>query len=419
MNEHLYENAIKDIFSRHPSVQVSGFNGRSYKSGIGSMKAFDILMGEPWRAYPCIHVAGTNGKGSVCSMLASALAESGLRCGLYTSPHLLDFRERIKLIDGSGAQMIDKESVMSFLDRYKSDIEGLSFFEITTAMAFNWFAEQKVDCALIETGLGGRLDSTNIISPILSIVTSIGLDHCAMLGDTREAIAGEKAGIFKPGTDALVWGHDMETDKVFETYAGEIGTKLYFADDLQPPVHIDGMDLEGEYQDSNVRSVLAALSILKDRFDITDTPLEAIKHTASRTSLHGRWEKLSSSPEVICDIGHNPPALQKNFTQLRESGKSLLMVYGIMADKDLNGIAEWMPDGEYFLCAPDSARSMKAEDLESRLHALRPELNLHRCGSVTDAVHQAMSQASKNPSESLVYIGGSTFVVAEALESFR
>lgn len=419
MNAHLYENAIKDIFSRHPSVQVSGFNGRSYKSGIESMKAFDTLLGEPWRAYPCIHVAGTNGKGSVCSMLASVLAESGLRCGLYTSPHLLDFRERIKLIDGSGAHMIDRESVMSFLDRYKSDIEGLSFFEITTAMAFSWFAEQNVDCALIETGLGGRLDSTNIISPVLSVVTSIGLDHCAMLGDTREAIAREKAGIFKPGIDALVWGHDMETDKVFEDYAAEIGAKLHFADDLQPPIHLEGMDLEGEYQDSNVRSVLAALSLLKDSFDITDKPLEAIRHTASRTSLHGRWERLSTSPEVICDIGHNPPALQKNFTQLRESGKSLLIVYGIMADKDLDGIAEWMPDGEYFLCAPDSARAMNAEELESRLHTLRPDLNLHKCGSVADAMHHAMSQAAGNPSESLVYIGGSTFVVAEALEAFR
>lgn len=419
MNEHLYENAIKDIFRRHPSVQVSGFNGRSYKSGIESMKAFDILMGEPWRTYPCIHVAGTNGKGSVCSMLASVLAESGLRCGLYTSPHLLDFRERIKLIDSSGAQMIDKESVMSFLDRYKSDIDGLSFFEITTAMAFSWFAEQKVDCALIETGLGGRLDSTNIISPVLSVVTSIGLDHCAMLGDSREAIAGEKAGIFKPDTDALVWGHDMETDKVFENYAAKIGAKLHFADDLQSPTHLEGMDLEGEYQDANVRSVLAALSLLKDRFEITDKPLEAIRHTASRTSLHGRWERLSTSPEVICDIGHNPPALQKNFAQLRESGKSLLIVYGIMADKDLNGIAEWMPDGEYFLCAPDSARAMKAEELEHRLRTLRPDLNLHKCSSVSNAVHEAMSKASENPFESLVYIGGSTFVVAEALEYFQ
>lgn len=419
MNEHQYENAIQDIFSRHPSVQVSGFNGRSYKSGIQSMKAFDTLTGEPWRTYPCIHVAGTNGKGSVCSMLASALAESGLRCGLYTSPHLLDFRERIKLIDCSGAQMIDKESVMSFLDKYSSDINGLSFFEITTAMAFEWFAEQKADCALIETGLGGRLDSTNIISPVLSIVTSIGLDHCAMLGHTREAIAREKAGIFKPNTDALVWGHDPETDRVFESYADEVGAKLHYADDMQTPAHLEDMDLEGEYQDSNLRTVMAALSILKDRFPITNAPLEAIKHTASRTSLHGRWEKLSVSPEVICDIGHNPPALQKNFAQLCRSGKSLLIVYGIMADKDLDGIAEWMPDAEYFLCAPDSARSMKAEELESRLHTLRPELNLHRCNSVSDAVRKAMSKAAASPDTSLVYIGGSTFVVAEALESFR
>ncbi len=403
-----YEKKIEEIFERHPSVQVSGFSGRAYKSGIEGMIAFDNVLGQPWKAFRCIHVAGTNGKGSVSSMIAASLAASGLRVGLYTSPHLLDFRERIKLIPN---ELISKEEVMEFLERYEKEIENLSFFEITTGMAFWWFARKAVDVAVIEVGLGGRLDSTNVITPELSVVTSIGLDHCSMLGDTRAEIAIEKAGIFKPGIPALVWGHDPETDKVFMDYAKKVGADLHFADEMIEPVHLEGMDLRGEYQDLNVRTTLAALKLLK-----VEPDLEALRHTARITGIRGRWEILREKPTVICDIGHNPPALAWNFRQLEQSGRPLIIVYGIMADKALDDIAPLMPArARYILCAPDSARALPVAELYARLGTLRPDLNLQTAPSVRDALDLALSLASP---ETLIYVGGSTFVVAEILQIY-
>ena len=401
-----YEKKIEEIFERHPSVQVSGFNGRTYKAGIESMLSFDSALGHPWKSFPCIHVAGTNGKGSVSSMLAAALASHGLRVGLFTSPHLIDFRERIKLIPN---QLISKEDVLSFLDKYEKQIAELSFFEITTGMAMWWFEKEKVDVAVIEVGLGGRLDSTNVITPILSVVTSIGLDHCAMLGDTRAEIAREKAGIFKNNVPALVWEHDKETDEVFEKYAEEVGAQLHFADEMVRTVHLDGMDLRGEYQDANVRTVLAAMKLLGVEAD-----LDALRNTAKITGLRGRWEILQENPTVICDIGHNPAALAHNFRQLEESGKPLIIVYGIMADKALDDIAPLMPSAaRYILCSPATPRALPVAELFSRLSALRPDLNLQTANSVSDAVQTALLLASL---DSIIYIGGSTFVVAEILQ---
>ena len=402
-----YEKRIEEIFARHPSVQVSGFSGRAYKAGIDGMLAFDAALGRPWKSFRCIHVAGTNGKGSVSSMLAASLASTGIRIGLYTSPHLIDFRERIKIVGESSPILISKEEVLEFLDKYDREIAELSFFEITTGMALWWFERQAVDLAVIEVGLGGRLDSTNVITPELSVITSIGLDHCSMLGDTRAEIAYEKAGIFKPGVPALVWGHDSETDPVFVGHAREVGAQLYFADELVGPVHLDGMDLRGEYQDANVRTATAALRVL----GVEPNP-EAIRHTAELTGLRGRWEVLRTRPTVICDIGHNPPALAQNFRQL-EKATNLIIVYGIMADKALDDIAPLMPArARYILCAPDSPRSMPVDELNSRLSALRPDLSLRTAPSVADAVRLALSLASP---DSTIYIGGSTFVVAEAI----
>ena len=410
-----YEKKLEEIFARHPSVQVSGFTGRAYKAGIESMLAFDAVLGSPWKSYRCIHVAGTNGKGSVSSMLAASLAASGLRVGLYTSPHLLDFRERIKAVGPvASPTLISREAVMEFLENYDREIESLSFFEITTGMAFWWFERQKVDVAVIEVGLGGRLDSTNVLTPVLSVVTSIGLDHCAMLGDTRAEIAREKAGIFKRDVPALVWGHDPETDGIFEDYASEVGSPLHFADDVVQPVRLDDMDLRGDYQDRNVRTVLAALSLLG-----VEPNFDALRHTASITGLRGRWEILSERPTIICDIGHNPPALALNFRQLEESGRPLIIVYGIMADKALDDIAPLMPArARYILCAPDTPRAMPVGELHSRLSALRPDLEiLPSPGSagVAEAVREALRLAAP---DTIIYIGGSTFVVAEALPLF-
>lgn len=407
-----YEELIEDIFRRHPSVQVSGFNGGSYKAGIDSMREFDRTLGSPWKSFRCIHIAGTNGKGSVSSMIASCLAAAGYRVGLYTSPHILDFRERIKIVGSEGFEMIDRDSVMDFLTTYNKDIENLSFFEITTGMGLWWMRKMKVDYAVIEVGLGGRLDSTNIITPELSIITSIGLDHCAMLGGSRQEIAFEKSGIFKGGRKALVWGHDPETDEVFTSTAEKIGAELYFANEIEEEYELpEDMDLPGEYQKDNVRTVRAAMKLLEISIDN-----EAITNAAKRTGLHARWEKISSHPDVICDIGHNPPALEKNFLQLKNSGKRLHIVYGIMADKALEDIVPMMPaDARYYLCAPDSQRSLPSKELQESIRNMRPEMNTRSFPSVAQAVKAAMESADK---DELIYIGGSTFVVAEAMGLF-
>lgn len=263
-NTQTYDRLLADLFEKHPTVQKDGFVAGAYKPGLAGMEAFDAALGHPWRKFKTIHVAGTNGKGSVSSMLAAALAATGLRVGLYTSPHLIDFRERIKIISAAerdstpNAEMIPKEAVFAFLT--EQNLSGLSFFEITTGMAFWWFAEQEVDAAVIEVGLGGRLDSTNIILPELSVITSIGLDHCAMLGGTRAEIAFEKAGIFKPGVPALVWGWDGQTGPVFESHAAEVPCPLFFAEEFE--TEDIGLDLTGPCQGINLRTVLAALELL-------------------------------------------------------------------------------------------------------------------------------------------------------------
>ena len=418
-----YDEILSALFVRFPSVSKEGFSAAAYKPGLDHMWAFDALLGHPSEALRTIHVAGTNGKGSVSSMLASVLAARGLRVGLFTSPHLVDFRERIKIVDASGFRMIGRKDVLDFVDRWNADFDRLelSFFEITTGMAFGWFVREQVDLAVIEVGLGGRLDSTNILTPELSIVTSIGLDHCAQLGPTRAAIAGEKAGIFKPGVPALVGERDAETAPVFEAAAAAEPCPLFFADDWPAPAGRPDLtlDLRGEYQQKNLRTVLAALDLLGIESD-----REALAHTAARTGLRGRWETLQDNPLTICDIGHNPPALRENFAQLERmmaSGRfdRLLLVYGVMADKALDDIVPLMPRGAgYYFATPHTPRALPAADIAAQFQAAidRTEPALHVCGSVADAIRKAQKNASEN---SLIYIGGSTFVVSEAITYFE
>ena len=404
-SENDYRRLLEELFARHPSVQGSGFTPGAYKPGLSGMRQLDAALGHPSRQLRTIHVAGTNGKGSVCSMLAAALSATGLRVGLYTSPHLLDFRERIKLVERDGWSMVPKEDVFRFLT--EGDFEGLSFFEITTGLAFRWFVDARVDIAVIETGLGGRLDSTNILTPELSVVTSIGLDHCALLGDTRAKIAAEKAGIFKPGVPALVGGRDAETAPVFEARAAAAPCPLFWAEDFD--VEPFGTDLTGPCQAANLRTVLAALELLG-----VEPDREALAATAARTGLRGRWERLRTDPEVICDIGHNPPALEINFRRLRDSGRPLVIVYGIMADKDLDAIRPLMPpEAQYFLVAPRGERALPVEELAARMEGLR----CTACDSVEAGVRQALDAASRIP-HCILYLGGSTFVVAEAVGLF-
>ena len=450
-SESRYGALLEEIFQRFPSVQKTDF-ATAYKPGLAGMEAFCEALGHPERAFKNIHVAGTNGKGSVASLLTAALAGVGLRTGLYTSPHLVDFRERARIVAGDAFDLIPKDYVFDFLTTWEPYFieHGLSFFEITTGLAFKWFADSGVDAAVIETGLGGRLDSTNVITPELALVTTIGLDHCALLGNTLEAIAGEKAGIFKPGVPALVGESDPETDPVFDDKAWML-CPLTYADKVRPSLWhrrqdiLKKMDLQADVQEKNLRTVFAAVDILKQipgfkALADTEGVLAGLAGAARRTGFRGRWERLSELPFVICDIGHNPQALQYNFAQLRryvEEGRcsSLIIVYGIMADKDLDGILPLMPaDATYIFTAPQTARALPAGELLKRYTAFqggRPSLRTYAADSVRQAVQMALqlaqtlsqqtnrSASASKPVPPLVFIGGSAFVVAEALPLFR
>ena len=400
-----YDGELESLFTRFRSVQTGSF-ASAYKPGLERMNAFSELLGHPERKFSSIHVAGTNGKGSVSSMLASVYMAKGCKTGLYTSPHILDFRERMK-VDGN---LPPKDWVLSFIRRYKADFErlDLSFFDITTGMAFSWFASEGCDEAIVEVGMGGRLDSTNIILPQLCIVTSIGLDHCEWLGGTLEEIAAEKAGIFKEGVPAVIGQTLPQTAPVFRSMAKG---PLYFAEDHPVPEDLlSGMDLRGEYQRANLRTVLTALDVLGVEAD-----RQALAHTAERTGLRGRWEKLGENPEIICDIGHNAPALEHNFRQLEASGKPLRIVYAVMADKDLDAIMPLMPvDAEYYFATPSTPRALPSQEILRRYSAFRgTDSGMSAFPDVPSAVKAALEQADTND---LIYIGGSTFAVADAVK---
>ena len=440
-----YDELTRDLFSRHKSVQTASF-GDAYHPGLEKMVDFASILGNPHEKFRTIHIAGTNGKGSVANMLASCLSAAGFKTGLYTSPHILDFRERARIATPDGTVMVPKDYVCEFIKTWQKDMDsmGLSFFEITTGLAFKWFADSGVDVAVIEAGLGGRLDSTNIITPELSIVTSIGLDHCEILGDTRALIAGEKAGIFKHGVPALVGESDPETAPVFEE-AAWMTCPLFFADKTEPSMWfahesiLKAMDLQGVTQEKNLRTVLSALDILKGIqyfAPLKDADLRsAIQNTASAMDFHGRWERLCENPYVICDIGHNAAALKYNFAQLEKlvsdgNFSSLIIIYGIMADKDLDSIMPLMPaKATYIFTTPSTPRALPAGDIASRYTSFCKSKGIRTSGiytssSVSEAVTMAMRLVQQlapwdvTAPSPLIYIGGSTFVVAEAVPYF-
>lgn len=430
-SECAYEKMTEELFRRFPSVQKTAFQ-TAYKPGLERMEAFAAALGHPERRFRSIHVAGTNGKGSVANMLASALSSAGIRTGLFTSPHLLDFRERMRI--AAPLQLISKEYVFDFLQQWWPWIEEneLSFFEITTGMAFRWFADEGVEAAVIEVGLGGRLDATNILTPVLSIVTTIGLDHCAYLGNTLAEIAAEKAGIFKRGVPALVGESQPETQPVFEEKARDF-CPLRFADAALPDLYrfanmlvTPEMDLKAPAQKKNLKTVLTAIEMLQSlpgfqALQNIPAALVGISQTARRMGFRGRWETLRTRPDVICDIGHNPQALEESFKTLRgylEQGRygTLYIVYGVMADKDLPAILPLMPrEAIWLFAAPKTDRALPAADI---FHAYKaaggPYASTY--ASVQAAVEMALSDADE---DDLIFIGGSTFVVAEALPLFE
>jgi len=433
-SEDRYKDLIQDIFKRFPSVQKTDF-AHAYKPGLDRMIAFDKILGSPSQKLRCIHVAGTNGKGSVANMIAAVLTNCGLKTGLYTSPHILDMRERMRI----GSELIPKEYVYDFLCRWEKTFDEyeLSFFEITTCLAFKWFEDENVDVAVIEVGLGGRLDSTNIIHPDLSIITSIGKDHCAYLGNTLEEIAAEKAGIMKKDVPTIIGETLPETEPVFlEKAKGPI----IFAEKVNPTLWdrkdeiLSNMDLRGKYQEKNLRTVLCAIDILRDIpfyqcLDNQEDIVYALENTASIMDFHGRWERISKNPDIICDIGHNAPALKYNFSQLKEyidKGvySSLIIIYGIMADKDLDAILPLMPQNAiWILTTAGTSRSLPSKELKKKFDLYFGEDFIsYKTDSVAEAIELAHSLIinelphtgyGDNP---LIYIGGSTFVVSEAVQ---
>lgn len=435
-DEGRYESLLSKIFVRFPSVQKSDF-GSAYKPGLDRMVQFASLLGDPHKKYGCLHVGGTNGKGSVSNMFASVLKSCGFRVGLYTSPHIVDFRERMR-VDGV---MPSKEWVYDFLVEWfpVMDELDLSFFEITTGMAMKYFEQSGCDYAVIEVGLGGRLDSTNIITPMLSVVTTIGLDHTDLIGDTLGAIAYQKAGIFKSGVPALVGDMVDETAPVFSKVAREVGCPLYDAasfhlDTRRMERLLSEMDLRGDYQKWNLRTVLCGIDILRQYYPDLDESFsderkvdDGIIHTARSMHFHGRWERVHSSPDIIVDIAHNAHALRGNFRSLEgylDSGtySSLTIVYAVMADKDLPSIIPLMPRrATYVFCTPRNRRAMASDAILDKVRHYREESGmdvdrLYRRDDVGEALSLALSLSEKEIGDNpLIYVGGSTFAVSEAL----
>jgi dihydrofolate synthase / folylpolyglutamate synthase len=427
-----YSQTLEFLYSQLPAYHRIG--KAAYKSDLKNTILLDDYFRNPHLSYSSIHVAGTNGKGSVSHMIASILQEAGYRTGLYTSPHLKDFRERIKV---NGA-LIAKEEVVNFIEKHKSVLESLepSFFEMTVAMAFNYFAESKVDVAVIEVGLGGRLDSTNVITPVLSVITNIGHDHMDLLGNTLEKIAGEKAGIIKKNIPVVISETQPDTQNVFISKAGESDSAIYFADrnyscnlginvnpnagrrytmtELSNDRKIEGeILLGGDYQSKNLQAVFNAFEVLKGRFAVSDKDLtDGIRNTILNTGLYGRWQILNIAPLTICDTGHNKEGLEYVIDQLKRIPKSTLhIVLGFVNDKDLKSVLPLFPmDAQYYFTKASVPRALNEVNL--KMEAEKYGLKGESFSDVATAYNAARKMAKQSD---VIFIGGSTFIVAEVV----
>lgn len=382
----------------------------AYKADLTATINLTNYLKNPEQSFKSVHVAGTNGKGSTSHMLASVFQEAGYKTGLYTSPHLKDFRERIKI----NGEMIPEKIVSEFVENHKPYFEKnqLSFFEMTVGLAFDYFRKEKVDIAIIEVGMGGRLDSTNIITPEVSVITNIGLDHTQFLGDTLEKVAVEKAGIIKEGIPVIIGETLPETKRVFEGIAAERNAAIIFAETFKNQEY--AADLKGSYQQKNIKTVLASLGVLRQKgWDISEENIvNGLLNTIKNTGLMGRWQILNETPKVICDTGHNKEGLQLVMEQLlKENYKSLHIVLGVVNDKDLAAVLPLFPkDAIYYFCKPNIPRGLDASLLLTRARGFG--LVGEEYISVKKAYSAAVEAASV---EDLVFVGGSTFVVAEVL----
>ena len=396
------------LFSKLPFYQNIGKS--AYKADLSQTLKLAKHLDYPESKFKSIHIGGTNGKGSTAHMLASILQESGYKVGLYTSPHLKDFRERIRI----NGLMINKKFVVDFVAENKSFFEDntFSFFEMSVGMAFDYFAQEQVDIAVVEVGLGGRLDSTNIINPEVSVITNIGLDHTQFLGTTLESIAVEKAGIIKSNTPIVIGETQSEIESVFRDKASEEQATIYFADQLIKEIYPSV--LKGEYQIKNVRTVLQTIAIInKGEFIVSEESIRlGLMKVCESTGLRGRWDVLGYSPKIICDTAHNLEGLRLVFKQLKdEKFHQLHLVIGIVDDKDLNSLLGLFPtDAQYYFCKPNIHRGLDAHRLAESFNEKGLNGSIH--SSVKSALNSAKEIADK---EDLIYVGGSTFVVAEII----
>lgn len=403
-----YTDTVNWMFQQLPMYQNKG--NSAFKKDLTNTINLAKHLNHPEGRFKSIHVGGTNGKGSTSHMLASVLQESGYKVGLYTSPHLKDFRERIRI----NGNVISKQFVISFIKRNKIFLEAnrLSFFEMTVGMAFDYFAKQKIDVAIIEVGLGGRLDSTNIITPELSIITNIGLDHTQFLGDTLPKIAAEKAGIIKNNIPVVIGETHPETKPVFISKSEETNSKIFFADKSIDEVLES--DLKGSYQIHNIKTVMQSVKILKTLdFKMSNKDLKiGLLNVIANTGLQGRWQILDNAPKTICDTAHNKEGLTYVMQQLQnEEYNKLHIVFGVVNDKDLDSIIPLLPkEATYYFCKPDVQRGLNIEVLKDTFE--KNELFGNSYNSVNEALANAKSNANK---DDLIYVGGSTFVVAEVV----
>ncbi len=429
-----YSEILDYIYTKLPMFQRSG--PAAYKNNLDNTILLDNFYGNPHRKFRSLHVTGTNGKGSDSHMLAAVFQKAGYKTGLYTSPHLKDFRERIRI----NGEMVPREFVVDWIDKFRMDNEQWkiepSFFELTVIMAFDYFAREKVDMGIIEVGLGGRLDSTNIITPELSVITIIGLDHTALLGDTIEKIAFEKAGIIKPGVPVVIGTTQPETRPVFEKVASQKETAIYFADqEFSVPYSmrdLDGkqvmtvlqngknvypqlkLDLMGLYQRKNLPAVLKSVELLRKRgWLISDEVLyEALANIMSVTGLQGRWQILGANPMIVCDTGHNFDGITEVVEQIKQTPfKKLHVVFGMVNDKDPDKVLGLLPsDAVYYFTKSSIPRALNENILAEKA------AGFGLVGCCYPSVGEAFDAAKQNAArEDLIYVGGSTFVVAEIL----
>lgn len=417
-----YKETIEYLFNSTPVFEHVGAS--AYKEGLSNTLALDEHLGHPHKNFKTIHVAGTNGKGSCSHTLAAILQSMGMKVGLYTSPHIVDFRERIRV----NGECLSEQYVVDFVEQHRSFFEPLhpSFFELTTAMAFRYFADQKVDIAVIEVGLGGRLDCTNIITPELSIITNISLDHTQFLGDTLAKIAGEKTGIIKEGVKVVIGEDVEETRPVFEAKAKEKNAPIVFAQDYPEVLCSEacaeggrnyetlnfGMihgDLSGDYQERNMNTCLTACKVLGLK---KENVIEAVAHVAERTGLVGRWMKINESPLAVCDTGHNVGGWKYLAPQIKaQKCEHLRIVFGMVDDKDIDSVMEMLPKNAiYYWTQATSHRAIPKEIVADKGRTHQLEGNIYN--SVKEAYREALKDASN---DDFVFVGGSSYVVADLL----